>query len=142
MAPLHAYSARHTVCWGAFMLACQFSGLMDRGSIHAAKLEIRGSRMYVERDPTPVAVHREHHWEFAGRYFSRFDVVGPLTVILIGVEDTPGRSFPEVKVWFADGVLHSPSGHIVCLDESSDTWLELPSRSRYSKIVLNEWSAR
>jgi hypothetical protein len=114
---------------------------MDRGSIHARKLEIRGTRMYVEGDPTPVAMHRERHWEFAGRHFSRFDVEGPLTVTLVGVGGTRDRSFPDVRIWFADGVLHAPSGHIVCLDESSDTWSAVPSCSRYSAIVLNEWIA-
>ncbi|MGE5524629.1 MAG: hypothetical protein ACM3SS_13015 [Rhodospirillaceae bacterium] len=94
--------------------------------------------MYANGGSHPVAVHRERHWEFAGAYFVRLDVAGPVAVRLVAASGAHGDICRnEPRVWFADGVLHSQSGHICCLDEEADTWIHVPSGDDYREIVLS-----
>lgn len=102
---------------------------------------VRGAAMYADGNGGPFALHSEGHWEFEGTCYSRFDVYGPLSVRLIPVDGSSAeRSFAESRIWFADGVLHSPSGHIVCLDEHTGTWSGRATATRYREIILSMWT--
>lgn len=124
------------------MIACKFSGLGTSGETAPVDtLRVRGAAIHADDDPQPFAVHTESHWEFKGKCYTRFDIDGPLAVRLVPADESSAeRSFLESRIWFADGVLHSPSGHIVCLDESTNTWLDLTSRGRYSEMILTTWT--
>jgi hypothetical protein len=97
--------------------------------------------MYSDGDTEPFAVHSESQWEFRGKFYTRFDVDGPLAVRLIPVDGASAvTSFVEPRVWFADGVLHSPSGHIVCLEEETGTWRDRTTTTSYREILLSMYT--
>lgn len=117
------------------MVLCKFSGPSGTTEVRAEALYLRGAAMYADDDDHPFAVHSASHWRFAHQQFARFDVEGPLSIMLRG-SDLPGRVFSQPKAWFADGVLHTPAGHLVCLHEDTNTWLEVPSCSHYTEIAI------
>jgi hypothetical protein len=123
------------------MITCKFLGFnTSEDMTPVGVLRVRGGAIYGNDDPEPFAVHVEGHWEFKGKCYTRFDVDGPLAVRLVPLADVRDeKEFLERRIWFADGVLHSPSGHIMCLDEQSNTWLDIRSGLRYSEMVLTMW---
>lgn len=122
------------------MITCRFSGLFHGAHIVAEKLRFQGGQLYVDDSSEPVAVHVNAHWEFKKMSFVRIDVEGLMIVRLIAQVHPQGgmeRTFSEHRIWFADGVLHSPHGHMMWLDEHTETWVDSPSCRRYREILLN-----
>ena len=119
------------------MIAMKFSGLMDTAEIRADHLVVRGAEIYLDEEPTAIAEHRDSHWQVGSQHFSRFDISGPVAVTLIsGSEAGAKRIFLEPSIWFADGVLHSPTGHIVCLNAATNMWFDIPSGTRCTAMVI------
>lgn len=124
------------------MVLCKFSGSSATTEVRAEALYLRGGAMYADSDGQPFAVHSASRWQFAHQHFARFDVEGPLNILLVRGPGHPGRVLSQPRAWFADGVLHTPAGHLVCLHEDTNTWLEVPSCTHYTEIAITSASPR
>jgi hypothetical protein len=119
-------------------MVCAFSGDGKWAVLTSATtFRIRGCCLYDENERQPAAIHKNGCWQFRSIPYATASVGGPLLIELFPVEAALGsttRTAPAA--WFANGVLHAPTGPIVFFDEEMSTWCERQRSVCYSEIIL------
>ena len=91
--------------------------------VTAALVGVVQGAIYANDELKPAGLYLEDRWQFRGQTYVRITVEGPLMATLYDTESGVSlHSAAYRKVWFADGVLHAPSGAIATLDRGTQLW--------------------
>jgi hypothetical protein len=72
---------------------------------------------------TPIAVHRDHEWQAAGRKFTRLDCRGRVVVYFGQVDGTLGTMYgPYENLSAVDGILYADLERFAVFDEAASLW--------------------